>query len=56
MKLDEIKADHMGNIDSLEMKISATTSTKPSLSYEQPSSEPYSYSEQPYYDIRNGHS
>ena len=36
MKPDEIKADHMKIINSLDMKISSITSNKPSLSYEQP--------------------
>ena len=39
MKLDEIKANHVKTIDSLDMKISTTTSNKYSSSYEQLSSD-----------------
>ena len=36
MKLDDIKFDHMKNTESLDMKISTITSTKPSPSSEKP--------------------
>ena len=39
MKIYDIKSDHMKTVDSLDMKISAITSNKPSSSYGQPSSD-----------------
>ena len=39
MQIDETKAEKMKNIDSLNMKISAITSTKPTLYFEQPSAD-----------------
>ena len=51
MKLYEIKADHMKNIDYLHVKILANTSTKPSSYYEQQSNKIYIYSKQPSTDL-----